>query len=411
MQNREAQNEVLIVGRRRGPWPGLARWGLFGFAAFSAVSIAAAQISWGVACLGVILGLITRQIRYRPTPLDIPILLFILAEGLSIVFSVHPGRSFRCWDGDWILLFFPVFTQAVRSRRDAERAIQILLISSSIVAAYAIWQMFAGRDLMRGRGLEPIGDWFIATGTFGHHLTYGGSVLITASLAFTLLLSTVRQRAMGWKISAIVLQVGGLLASFARTAWIGFFACVGALILLARGLPRRLAGLAIGASILAAIALPAIRARLGDLLTFPDDPRVRLWHTALRIWWDHPIFGAGLGSYKTQFPIYKVPGEYMAHGHPHNDVLNILVHSGILGIATFAYIFLRYFHLITRTRALLDVADARRPYLLAALLVPIAFFVGGMGQCFLTDEEVGQLFWFIIAIFVAFSKLVCDEIA
>ena len=60
-------------------------------------------------------------------------------------------------------------------------------------------------------------------------------------------------------------------------------------------------------------------------------------------------------------------------------------------------------------RRSLGSRDPRRAFLIAGILVPVAFFVGGMGQCFLTDEEVGQLFWFVIAAFVAVAREVRDE--
>jgi O-antigen ligase len=207
------------------------------------------------------------------------------------------------------------------------------------------------------------------------------------------------------------LQIGGLVGSFARTAWVGFMAATVTIVVVVRGLPRKLAGLWIAILVLAALLVPAIRWRLVDFLTFHDNPRVRLWHTALRIWQEHPVVGAGLGSYKTQFYIYKVPGEYGAHGHPHNDFLNMLVHSGIVGIAAFAFIFIRYFRMIGGARRTLGLQDPRRSLLVAAVLVPVAFFVGGVGQCFLTDEEVGQLFWFVVALFVAVAREVRDEVA
>jgi O-antigen ligase len=168
--------------------------------------------------------------------------------------------------------------------------------------------------------------------------------------------------------------------------------------------------LAFGAAgILFSLASPVIRERLHDVLSVHDDPRVRLWQTALRIWWDHPVFGAGLGSYKTQFPIYKVPGDYMATGHPHNDLLNILVHSGILGVAAFAFIGIRYGRMIRRSLSAARRGDPRRSLLLAGVVVPLAFLAGGLGQCFLTDEEVGTLFWFLIAGFTAVARARSEE--
>ncbi len=378
----------------------LAAWGAILFAAASPVSYAAAQWFAGLALLALLVGFATRTLRYRPSPLDLPLLAFVAAEILSIVFSVHPARSLRCLRGDWILLFYPVFAQSLRGARDVRRAYAALLASSSLVGLYAIWQMFDGRDLLRDRALEAIGPLFIATGFFGHHLTYGGHVLITSTLA--LVLTVARPRAS--RLLACAAQVGGVVASFARTAWVGLGAGVCALSASARGRTRiALAGSLVAAAVVA-VAIPPLRERLGDLLSFHDDPRIRLWQTAIRIWLDHPIFGAGLGSFKTQFPIYQVPGYYMATGHPHNDLLNILVHSGIIGLAAFVWIWVRYFRAISAARRSARPEEPRGDLLAAAWIVPLAFFVGGLGQCFLTDEEVGTLFWFIAAASIAVAR-------
>lgn len=381
-----------------GLW--LMQAGCLGFAACSPISYAAAQWSAGLALLGVLLALLGRTARYRATPLDLPLAAFVAAEVLSIVFSVHPARSLRCLRGDWILLFFPVFAQAFRSRREVERALRVLLVSSTAAAAYAVYQMIAGRDLIRDRTLEPIASLFIATGAFGHHLTYGGHILLTSVLA----LAWLAFRPSRIAVAVALLQGGGLLASFARTAWIGALAGVGATVAFLRGRARRWVLAGAGAAMLAALALPVVRERIQDPWAPHDDPRLRLWQTALRIWWDHPIFGAGLGSFKTQFPFYKVPGYYMATGHPHNDYLNILVHSGIAGLAAFAWIAIRYALLVRSALRRLGPDDSARPLLCTAVVVPVAFLVGALGQCLLTDEEVGTLFWFLIAGFVTAAR-------
>ncbi len=384
----------------------LATLGAFAFAAFAPISIAAFQMSAGLALLGTTLAIASGRWAYRPSPLDLPLLIFVVVDILSAVFAVDRARAFRCIKGDWIITFLPVFTQALRTSRDVRRAFQILLISSTLVAAYAILQMVAGRDLLRDRALESIGPLYIATGLFGHHLTYGGSVLITASLAVALLVAagSSRDRVVGGVTGLI--QVGGVIASFARTSWAGLFVAIAAIALTVRGWIRRAAIVAILAGVAGAIAIHPIRMRLAGLLSFGDDPRVRLWHTAIRIWEDHPILGAGPGSFKSLFAKYKVPGSYMATGHPHNDFLNILVQSGILGLAAFAFIWVRYFRTISTARAQVADNDPRKTLLLAGIVVVAAFFVGAMGQCFITDEEVGCLFWF----FVAGSLVVAREV-
>lgn len=391
-----------------GAW--LATAGAFAFAAFAPVSIAAFQLSAGVAFLGIVLAFASGRWTYRPTPIDLPLLIFVGVDLLSALFAVDRARSFRCIKGDWILIFLPIFAQAVRSSRDVRRAFRILLVSSTLVAAYAIVQMLTGVDPRRHRELEPVGGLFIAVGLFGHHLTYGGSVLITCSLAIALAAGarSPKERIAGG--AAACVQIGGVIASFARTAWAGLLVAVAVIALSVRGWIRRAAIAAMVLGVAAAVAIPPIRMRLSDVLSFGDDPRVRLWRTALRIWAAHPILGAGPGSFKSLFPNFKVPGAYMATGHPHNDLLNILVQSGILGLAAFAFIWVRYFRELAGTRRRLADDDPRKALLFAGIVVVIAFFVGGLGQCFLTDEEVGCVFWYFAAMGLVVAREVRDGV-
>ena len=164
----------------------MATWGAFAFAATSSFSIVAYEAAFGIAVLGLIFAFAARSLSYRRTACDIPLLTLVVADLLACAFSVHPAHSLRSMRGEWILLFYPVFAQTFRDTRTVRKALTILLVSSSLIAVYAIAQMFTGADLLRGRTLEPIGNLYIATGLFGHHLSYGGHVLITGTLALAL---------------------------------------------------------------------------------------------------------------------------------------------------------------------------------------------------------------------------------
>ena len=385
----------------------LATWGTLGFAATAPASIALSQCCAGVTALGLVLAFAARRLRYRPTGLELPLALFILAEALSIAFAADRRWSLRAFQDDWPVVFFLVFAQALRHSRDVRRAFIVLLTSSSIVALLAVWQVLSGTDPVYHRTLDPIGNYYIGTGLFGHHLTYGGTVLITGMLALTLLSARPTLR-LG---ASTVLLLCGIVASFARTVWLGLAVGIVGLAVAARGRVRRvsIALLLLGA--VAAIAIPPIRLRLAAFLAFHDDPRMRLWETALRIWREHPIFGAGVGSFRLLFERYKVPGFYMSTGHPHNDLLKILVNSGIIGLAAFTFIWVRYFRHILRLRRRLEATDPRRALLLAGILVVVAFLAGAMGQCFLSDETVADLFWFLVAASLVTAREVQEEVA
>ena len=380
-----------------------AAFGLVLYAAAATVSIALSQIGVGIAAAALLVRLVLDRGRgWRRTALDLPVAAFLVAELVGVIFSQHFARSAKLFREEWIVLFYFVFSQSLRDRREASRLFDLFMAAGAITSVYAIWQHAAGWDALRDRPLEPVEFGFMATGFFGHHLTFGGAILMVAVIGLATAIAPV-----GWGRRAFYGTVGLLGSaavawSYARTAWIGLLA--GVLVALAfRGRRVLLAGAAALAVLAAGAVLiePSLAVR-GAALVNAGDPassaRVRLWRTAVRIWQDHPITGAGLGSFKTHFEEYKVPGEYFARGHPHNDFLNILVGSGILGLVAFLALVAVLFHraLTTRARAPASMS-AERAILSAAVAALVAFLVAGLGQCYLTDEETAMIFWFTVA--------------
>jgi O-antigen ligase len=375
----------------------LARGGVIVFVALAPVSIVAYEVGWGLAFLGVLAALAFGAFRYRRTPLDLPLALFVAAELVSIIFSQDRAQSLRSFRGEWILLTYPLFAQAICDARQLRRAYAILGVSATVIAGYAIVQVFGGYDPWRHKSLEAVGGVHIATALFNHHLTYGGNVLITALLAAAPLLSpgATRER-LRWA-GALGVQGTALVGSFARTAWIGFVAALALAASTARRRIRRAVLLAGGAAIVVAALLPPVQARFGSLADLLDSPRTRLWQTALRIWRDHPLTGAGLGTYAGLFPRYKVPGVYHATNNAHCEVLNVLAGSGLMGLAAFAFLWYRFFRTAAGAYRRCDAADPRRSLLLGGMLAVAGILVAGLGQCFLLDEEVAVLLWFVVA--------------
>ncbi|MFH1144243.1 MAG: O-antigen ligase family protein [Candidatus Eisenbacteria bacterium] len=371
--------------------------GTLWYVAFAPLSIAAYQFGCGFALLGLLIALSTKRIGYRRTPLDLPLLLFFAAEAIAAMLSPERGHSLRSLRGEWILLFFFVFSQAIRDMRQLQRAYAVLLASSTVVALYAIGQCVLGWDLTGRHPLERSSTLFIAMGLFGHHLTYGGSVLLTLTIALALASGQASRRETFLARLALPAQALAILASFARTAWAGVLAAMLVRIATLRGKTRILGWGALLLLIGIAAAAQPFRARLGPLVQLSEDPRSRLWATALRIWSDHPIVGSGPGTYAILFPDYKVPGRYMSTGNAHSDPLNVLAGSGLLGLGTFIFLVVSFFRTAVSAYRAAPARDPARPLLLAGILAAVGLLAGGMGQCFLLDEEVATLFWFILA--------------
>lgn len=69
-------------------------------------------------------------------------------------------------------------------------------------------------------------------------------------------------------------------------------------------------------------------------------PRQIMWSGALQMWLDNPVLGAGPGSYRVLFPLYRAP-DYFLHRinnvtqYSHNWALDILAEVGLLGFLSY----------------------------------------------------------------------------
>ncbi len=65
--------------------------------------------------------------------------------------------------------------------------------------------------------------------------------------------------------------------------------------------------------------------------------RMAHWQAAYYMANAHPIIGVGLGNYETVYPAYSVPSWPRALGHAHNDYLNMLAETGIIGLSGYLF--------------------------------------------------------------------------
>ncbi len=368
----------------------------------------------------------TRPLRDNPL-LTATLFFYFLIQVFSIVYSQHPLRSLICLRGDWPVLFLPLLIFVLQEYSTRIRGLVLFLGSASLAGIYGLWQHFTGVDPLGKVVLESdLQGGYFAVGTLGGHLTYGGVMMFALVAAFSLLL-TASGRNRLWLFAAIATCGAGLITCYARTSWfgagIGIFVAMATLIY--TGVKNRSTGLRLrtllpGLVILAAclvllFATPGLRSRLLGLLDFAEKPRIRLWATALEIFKDFPVFGAGLGAYKSHFSQYCPPGHYNATGHPHNDLLNVLSHSGLAGLVAWFALWFAVLRAgvirITRPVSAMKHSSFLSSTSAAPLLLGTvaALFAGGLAQCYFTDEEPAAAFWFLIAVAISTCRADSDS--
>lgn len=154
---------------------------------------------------------------------------------------------------------------------------------------------------------------------------------------------------------AALLLLGGLVASWGRGAWLGFGAAGSVMVFFAP--PQRWQGIlliGVAGGLIAALwltgLLPAsIEQRVDNAVTefvgfqdvrglpvsdenFAIVERLAHWQAAFSMAGAHPWFGVGLGNYEAVYPAYGVPSWPRPLGHAHNDYLNLMAETGLVGL-------------------------------------------------------------------------------
>jgi O-antigen ligase len=304
----------------------------------------------------------------RRSPFLTPALLFLAAATLSTVLAADRPEAFRAYREIVVepLLWFTMLLLVQRTGRGWLLCIGALLASGALVAVIAIGQFFThhgvsvttGSTLIRARALYGSPD----------NLGLFFDRVVPLWLAIALLAGWSRRRRLGWLLVGGILGLA-LLFTFSRGAWLAIgVACLALVWQYSWG--RRLA-LAVGVFAAAAALYkgPQIAIAFHSGHANTTQQRLHIWQSGARMVRDHPVVGIGPDN----FQHYYAPGPqlylpckpglgYMdvrAHdepclSHPHNEVLDFWLSTGILGLGSMSWLLLTFwrtaFQLYQRTQ-------------------------------------------------------------
>ena len=269
-----------------------------------------------------------------------------LPEVLSSVDAVNAGRALR--ESLLDLRYLP-FLWLVAIAVGTERGRRLTF--GGIAVILAAWLLDGLVQAATGWSLGGPATADRLSGVFGaDNLKLG---LVLASLApFLLVAAGERFGHAGWALSAALLLVVVLLAG-TRAAWLTLGLVLAASAWFRFPGRRGLVGLALGAGVVAALALATIGSdKLRDRVertgaALAGDPagvdhalsgRLPIWSTALRMAAAHPVNGVGVRGFRDAYPTYAAPddpwladSDHHAGYHAHQLVLEVLSETGLLG--------------------------------------------------------------------------------
>jgi len=224
-------------------------------------------LMWGVALMT------DPTVKWRRTPLDLPLALVALAVGLSFVGNMgvfEPGLEFGqslkglIYVYTFLLMFYAIVS-IVRDNETAGRLVRLMVYTATGLAVFAMVERITGYNLFRHLhefipvlepsaediGFSVVRGGLRVSGSASHPIAFGTLLALVVPFPAELLLEskTSRERAK-WGLLTIVIMIGMLL-TVSRTAFIGLMAAV---VVLAITRPRQ-RGLLVVSGMLATVAL------------------------------------------------------------------------------------------------------------------------------------------------------------
>jgi len=346
---------------------------------------------------------ITRQ-KYGPTPMDLPLALFLAAALVSLLYSVDPAETIDEIRSDIIipLATFYLAAWGLRSRSQLLGLGQAAVVVLGLLTGYGIIHFFAvGGQLSsyayREASLSP-----------DYHFL--GTYLITAfPLALIVAVSHPR-RIWLWAGRAVALSVPlGVYITFDRGCWLALvFMGLALYPLFIQRLGIYLVGLGLAVAALLVVTPTGVLIHGQKIGVYTGEEieantfsqRALVWSYCLDGIRAKPLSGIGYGrhNFKKAFPEFWQHYQRWQLWHCHNTYLDLAIQMGLLGLAAFAFL------MVTALRMAYGIwrrAGPGRLWGAAGVLCVGALLVRIFWDSFYIDEHIRLLWLFLGAIWAA----------
>jgi hypothetical protein len=360
----------------------IGRFGLYLFAICIPISFVPAELAIAITCIGWLLeGILNKRWHYYPSKLYFPLLVYIVWNIVASSLSPRPWHSlWALIDNEWPMFIMLFMISLIDDIKVLKSVLHLWLLTASVAAAYGIWQMFSGVQLHRPELLSHIGNYFRAVGFNGFYLTFAGFMMSVFLVSLCLSVqSGINNR---WRyILVAMMSFIAVIGTFARSIWLSFTVVIPIFgFMKGKRFGSIVTTVFLSLIIICIFFVPAIRDRAFSIvIPSENQTRLNLWRTSINISKDFPLTGIGEDNFDYYFDRYKVEGCYDVTGHPHNDYLNVLVNSGILGLLAFLSLWSVIIWAGFKT-----TKNSSNPFLrelaLGSTLAILGFLVGGFFQ-------------------------------
>ncbi len=350
------------------------------------------------------------------TYLNFGIYLYAAISFISIFFSSNIEISARTFFCKLLqnLLFFFVIVDTLNTEKRIKAVIYIFFVSSLFLGIDGIYQHFTRKDFLRNRpdlGIPRIHASFNTPNDFACYLN-----IVLPFITVLIFNKYQSNRIRFILIDLLLLLLVNLILTVSRGAWLAFLAYM---IFLNFWLPQlRLYFILFIILILLTKQFYSefIRTRLEYLLANFDASNLHdggsierkiIWGSGWKMFLSRPVIGVGIGTFMFNFRRFLSQDYLFGPFYAHNCYLQIAAETGIIGLVFFLIIIGSFFYFGV---SYLFKGRGQKNFPWYALLACTAAVLGfsvHMGvDTILYSLDLGMLFWMLLALGVASSKLI-----
>lgn len=329
-------------------------------------------------------------------------LVYILATVASVSFSdsLYVGAITVLF-----VLFFIVFTNSIRTRRQLRGVVIAMVWAGVLVALFGFVQFMFPGSFSGGWVDENMFDYrFRVYSTLQNPNVLGEYFLLIIPFAFACLLTAKSNQGRLFYIIATIAMLACLVLTYSRGSYLGIIISIAVFLVM---LDRRFILPGIILAVIIVLVLPTTFierfSSIGNTSDGSTSYRVFIWLgtiAMLRHYWFSGI-GPGEWAFKQVYPVYSYNA--ISAPHAHNLFLQITCDTGVIGLFIFLAILYQYFKNMFHT---LRVGKPReqRTFVIAGISSIIGFIVQSMTDYTFYNYRVMLLFWAVLGISMLFTR-------
>jgi len=285
-------------------------------------------------------------------PLSWPLAAFVAWSGLSLLWT----DDLRQGSIELLFFFLPFGLLAIALarlpwRRQAVKATYGLLTLMAVAFALIGIYQWANRDVfwnpkvIVANAYAPSGFFYRVNSVFYDPSIYGRFLVIAILASLVILLGTRWPRLAIFMAAIIATVWAGLLFSFSQSSFVALgVGVVAAAAFTWRWRAAAAVGLAGAVLVTVGFSAPQIRSSLlaqsGSGLNRVSGSRFGLVKNGIKLWADHPILGAGIGSFKHAYgEKFHLHGKQPKKAASHDTPVTVAAETGAPGLLLFAWLF------------------------------------------------------------------------